>query len=330
MPVNRRAIIRFTLIFSIFASVSLSVSSSTLPDWYLTKRPSSNVEYLNYKLAYSGFITAFVWTELANVAFQSTPNQPNFYTLSNCSLSMKVSSEQYGLAETLRATRMHWRSILNSNVTQLYYSEKIDLDGRTEHEVTWIDWNKNLIDYYTTPEKEDVYIDELDDEFEEYLEISETEKSLIKDILPLTHQPDKHRKATQLSAVHSNSLPELKQLLDPLSLLYIARWNDYSKQTLLSYNVAYKDEVRQYRIEYLGKESMELYGEQIQTIKVESKRWNEDEAEEEGYITIWLTDDNQRIPVMYLIEAVVGEIRVKINKESLKKNTNKTTCKVLP
>ena len=321
---------RIYLVTCVFVSTCSTVFSASLPNWQLNITPHDNdSEFLHYQLAYSGFVTAFAWKSLANVTFQSTPRQTDFNGASNCVLSMKVSSEQYALAEMIRATRFQWRSTLNWNATKLYFSEKIDLDSRSEHEVTWIDWNKYLIDFYTTPEKEDIYIDELDEEFDDYDGLSNEEQSMVLNIFPLSHRPDKNQSSTQLSIVNSVSFPnlqELQELIDPLSLLYTARWNNYSQQKLYSYNVAYKDEIRQYRLQYVGKETLELYGKQVPTIKVESKRLSKDEAEDEGFMMIWLTDDDYRKPVMYTIDAVIGEIQLKINKESLENKQNIPPC----
>jgi hypothetical protein len=296
---------RLYLIICIFFGTYSSVFSSSLPNWHLnTTLQENDSEYLHYQLAYSGFVTAFIWKDLANVVFQATPNQSDFNAVSTCILSMKVSSEQYVLAEALRATRMHWRSTLNPELTKLYYSEKIDLDSRSEHAVTWIDWKNHLIDYYLTPEKEDIYIDELDDEFDVTDDLSGDVQLKVKDILPLMHSPDKNQNTTHLSIVNSISLPNIEELIDPLSLLYLTRWNEYSDHQGYSYSVAYKDEIREYRLEYMGKEILHLYGKQVPTIKIESKRLNKDEADDEGFMMIWLTDNDQRIPVMYVIDAV--------------------------
>lgn len=319
------------MIVFVFISASSTGYSAILPDWNLLETKEQNSEYLLYQLSYSGFLTAFVWKDLANVAFQTTLGQLEFDGYKNCDISMKVSTEKYALAETLRSTRFNWHSKISPDLKKIYLVEKIDLDARTDYEVTWVDWKNKKIDYLKTPEKEEIEFDEWDEEYDFNNEaVDAADEEIIDNIPLLMHTPDQHQDKTQLVLANSIPLPDSNEILDPLSFLYAARWNDYKKQKEYFYDIAYKDEIRQYSLHYLGNETLTLYGKNISTIKIEAKRKNEDEADDEGFLVMWLTDSKQRIPVNFIIDGVIGDIRVRINEESLQNNHNIFQCSRYP
>ena len=321
---------RLFLIIITFVSFCSNVFSAILPNWNLLESEQYDSEYLLYQLSYSGLLTAFVWTDLANVAFQTKPTQPDFNGFKNCALSMKVSTEKYPLAETLRATRFDWRNKISPDFNKVHLVEKVDLDAKIVHEVTWVDWGNNKLEYYKIPEINEGYISDLDNEYDPATDIfSELKPSKIKNILSLSHTPDLHQDKTQLIRVNSLPLSKLDRVLDPLSFLYVARWNDYENSANeYIYDIAYKDEIRQYSLHYLGKEVLMPYDKPITTYKVEAKRRNDEEAEEEGFMVMWITDNDKRIPIKYLIDGVIGEIRVKIINDSLLNYKNISPCTV--
>ncbi len=59
-------------------------------------------------------------------------------------------------------------------------------------------------------------------------------------------------------------------------------------------NITLDDEIETYRVRFLGNENINIIGEKVATRKIEIMLSNEDEAKDEGWLKLWLTDDEYR------------------------------------
>ena len=62
-------------------------------------------ETLDYRLAYRGLFTLFIWKELADVQLTAEAD-----TLGRCELAMRLTTQDHPLAEAVRPTRYLWWS----------------------------------------------------------------------------------------------------------------------------------------------------------------------------------------------------------------------------
>lgn len=300
--------------------------------WHLTRAASASPDTLVYRLEYEGLFTAFVWTPLADVVFSSDREVSRFQGAPVCRLRMRLSTENHKV-ENLYPYRYEWRSRVSPDLGKVYLVEEISRGVKEEHNVAWLDWAGKEINFYR---KRNIIEPDVFEDGEEGIYATEAkpqaprvewEKDGAKPVPDfLNQQPLLDGKYTYLIHEKSVRLETDDALTEPLGLLFAARWADYRQAPRQVFNVSYKDEIRQYRVEMIGRETLEIGSRAIPAIKVKLKRNNEKEAEDEGYVSIWLSDDARRLPLQYEIDVVLGSIRLKLSPRSLQRQKRVKTC----
>jgi Protein of unknown function (DUF3108) len=104
---------------------------------------------------------------------------------------------------------------------------------------------------------------------------------------------------------------------DILSAFYYARTLDYSKMKvndmILLHNF-YKDKVYDLNVKYLGKETVSVAAGTFDCIIVEPLVQEGGLFKSEGSITVWLSDDDLKLPVKVKTKVVIGSIDAELTK----------------
>ncbi len=292
--------------------------------WNLLDTRVENAENLVYHLSYKGFFTAFFWKGLANVAFIADTSSHLFNNQPSCYLMLKVSTENFGFAETLHPVRFIWRTTIDPAFPRVLLTEEINeiVDGK--YELVWLDYANNKIELFRKRRK-------IPDQII-YAEDEEGESDLEGDIVVSSYWEKDGKKAVPAFLdtfpplengmsylVYDKTAPVKLEhpVLDPLSLLYAARWWDYDLLGDLVVDVNYKDRINQYTAHRHGREIIKVAGRELPATKIELTRTNKDEAKNEGYMLMWLSDDGQKLPLQYQVDAKFGKIKVHISEKSL-------------
>lgn len=154
-----------------------------------------------------------------------------------------LSTEHYIKAEIIQPVRYSYTTLTNSLLEKTLLVEKNDEGRAKRHEFLWLDWkNKETllfeIDDKNTQEK---VINNIPDFFNDF-SLSESQR--------------KH-------LVYKESGDKISQMkvLDPLSLIYYLRTkNSVQKNEIF---IAVSDDIRKYKIEFVGKEVLEFNAKKI-------------------------------------------------------------------
>jgi hypothetical protein len=320
------------LVLSLLCVVMGQALAQDVEKWHVTKQSPGSQDKLVYRLEYQGLFTAFVWTSLADVSFASARNKIKFDGKNSCELDMRLSTENFN-TEDLYPFRYEWRSLVSPDLNKVFLVEEISKGVKEEYKATWLNWNNKEINFYRKrnqikPENYDDTEDQMyGTETVESEQKIEWEKDGAKPVPDfLNQQTPLEGKYTYLVYDKSVKLASDLVLTDPLGLMYATRWHDYRASPVYDYDVSYKDEIRKYRIKELGRETVEIGSHQIPAIKVDVMRKSPDEAEAEGFVMVWLSDDNRRIPLKYEISAVLGWIRLNLTETSYNSYKKPQTC----
>ncbi|HID49353.1 MAG TPA: DUF3108 domain-containing protein [Chromatiales bacterium] len=301
---------------------------------HVTQQSVSGPDSLKYKLEYKGLFSAFIWTSLADVVFSSARETSPFQDVAGCHLRMRLSTEGYEV-EKIYPYRYEWRSVVSPDLGKVYLVEEISGGVKEAHNAAWLNWPGGEINFYRKRNRiePDVFAEDEDVEdglvFDADPRLQEViwEKDGARPVPDfLNRQPLLDGKYTYLIYDKSVKLAKDLRLTDPLGLLFAARWADYNRSSRQVVPISYKDDIRQYRIEKVGKEAVQIGTRTIPALKIKLLRDNEEEAEDEGYVAIWLSGDARRLPLQYDIDVVLGRIRLKLLEQSLKQTGRVQTC----
>jgi len=291
-------------------------------------------EFLLYRLSFSGFLTAFLWKDIADTVITADNNPYKFNKKKACRLDLRMSTEDFLISELFSPMRYHWRVTLDPDLNRLFAIEKINKNEDDIHDVVQIKQKKKKIDFYHKRKKialasndDDFFSDEQDDFYEDEEKIMVWEKvgkkkapaSLIKS-LGINPAPD------YLVYDGTIKMGSDSTVFDPLSLIYSARWYDYNVVRKVDFTVVYKTSFRKYQLHYVGKETLDIADKTFNVIKVEIKGDENDASSGEGWMAIWLSDDERRIPLKYLIEIKSGTLKLNINATNLENYQIPTDC----
>ena len=73
------------------------------------------------------------------------------------------------------------------------------------------------------------------------------------------------------------------------------------------------DDIRKYKIEYMGKDVLELNGKNIHSDKYKIQT-NE---KKNKFYYVWLSDNKKRIPLRFSMDAPLGHLNINLNKYAL-------------
>jgi hypothetical protein len=267
---------------------------------------ASESNALHYRLSYSGIITGYIWKELADVTLHLTPEPDAFRGELAARLVMEVSTAGYSVAEAIHTLRYRWESLLSPDLQRTMLVRVIDQGDSDSHEVYWYDWQQKLIALYRKREQRDVSIPMFDSG-----PILEWEG----DHLPpapefIDPRPEVAPGLGYL--MQSKQRPERlgDDAIDPLSMLLHLRQHDYHKENTRMLQIINEDDLAPYQARLVGMESLQRDDCHEAALKIEVRR--HDDSGEEGVMTLWLSDDAQRLPLRIDVDASLGMLHVEL------------------
>ena len=314
------------ILFVILSMISTAnLQAEEYEKWDLQNRVIPDTEYFTYKLSYSGILTLFTWSDLADAAIYLQPDGYRFEGKDSCQLVMELSTENYSVAERFHPVRYRWKSINSSDMKRAYLVEVIDKGKNDSHEAVWLDWPNRQFELYRKremkPGKENYWDEDLDFWDDEPKKEFVWEKDGKKGVPHfLGHYPKVDGDKSYL--IHRKSVAglDIDSAVDPLGMIYLARQHDFSEGEDMIINITVDDEVKRYRARLLGMDTLTIGSEKVTARQIEVTLSNEDEAEEEGWLKLWLTDDERRIPIRFQVDATVGEMKIEITEKSFINN----------
>ena len=308
--------------------VSLSANATEMEHWRLAETRVDGDEYLVYRLSYRGIFTAFVWKELADLALIAGRQPVRFEQQPGCHLQLKLSTENYSVAEALRPTRYLRRSIVDPGLRRALLVEEIEDSTEDEQNATWINWADKRIELFR--QRRQISDDSAGfffDDDDPYPAKVEWEKDGAKPLPTfLDTSPLIDGKYTPLIYDKSIDIPDLEVLLDPLSLIFAARRHGDNPEQDLVFPVTFEDEIRYYRTHGLGRETVEIGGVSRPALKLQIKRTRIEGADDKELLVMWLSDDERRIPLRFEIQTKIGKIKIHIRPQSLRDNHGAESC----
>ncbi len=318
---RRNNLLSMAVILALVSAFSATINATEMERWRLPETRVDGGEYLVYRLSYRGIFTAFVWKELADLALIAGQRPINFEQQPGCHLQLKLSTENYAVAEVLRPTRYQRHSIVDPGLQRALLVEEIEDSTEDEQNATWINWTDKRIELFRqrrqTTDDAGFFFDD-DDPYPADIEWEEDGAKPLPDFL--NTWPLLDGKYTPLIYDKSIDISDLESLLDPLSLIFAARWQTDDASQYRVFPVTYEDEVRYYRTHTLGREDVDIAGARLPAHKLEIKRTRLEGAEDKGFLIMWLSDDERRIPLQFEIQTKVGKIKIHIRPESLRNN----------
>jgi hypothetical protein len=309
----------FSLLLLSFSSALASNEKYQRLD-LLTNHPEG-IEYLTYKLSYSGLITGFVWKDLADVSFHILPGEMEFRGIKTCEGIMRLTTENHSFAELIHPIRYEWISLSDPGLERTYLVEQIDRGRSDNHRIVWLDWDKEKFRFYRKRELKEVEKAEVwdfGDDAEIVYEWDKDGRETVPEFLD-RYPPVNDGQLGYL--IHDKTEKGLKtdNAIDPLSLVYKLRHHDFNAQPQIDLVLTLEKDIDMYRATYVGKDQIYIDKTLVDALIVQVSRTDEEEAKKEGWVKIWFSDDSARIPLNFQAEAPVGKMRVQITEQSLKK-----------
>lgn len=312
---------RIMLVLFIFFSLSFTLQAQEYVKWNLPQSQQNDAEFLLYKLSFSGFLSAFIWKDLADVVLLSEVDVKQFNGHKTCQFHLKVSTENYSIAEVFSALRFHWRTQMGQDMMHLYMSEKINEGRKDRREVFFLDDKNNVIHSFRKRQKiiinPDRNIFSEDDDIEAIYEWEKNGKVLLSDFIKDTLQLSNgmayyvHKRSTEIEA-------DLFYL-DPLMVIHYARWSDFEKSA--SINVFFDGKMRTYELSNMGEGDVKIHNQTIAAVEIRIMH-----SADEGYMTIWFSNDDRRLPLKFIVEGGYGSIKLEMDESLLNNKPQKTSC----
>ncbi len=254
-------------------------------------------ENLDYRLAYRGLLTLFIWKELADVRLLAEAGDPG-----RCQLAMQLTTQNHALAETVRPTRYLWWSSSFPGPERVEAVVIRDLGPKA------LEVRLGLV---------------MGDRLRYYKRDFEPPPARAEQFEPL----EGHRPHPALRLHRRKTLPA-GRLLDPLGFVVRARWHDY-QQGDFEAPVLYKDELRRYRAHLVGRTTLQLGGRRLPALEVHFGRSRAGEARREGFMRVWFSDDDRRLPLRFHIRGRLGALEVTLRPRSLDADGAPSVCRPL-
>jgi hypothetical protein len=297
------------------------------PKWDLRNNVPESGEYISYKIAYRGFFTGYSWKNLADMVLHNKAESHEFNQHEVCQSVMRLSTENFSFAELFHPVRYEW--IANNNIDLSYTRlvEYIDLGKSDNYHVVWMDWPHEMIKVYRKRERKP---DESDKELS-FLGEHWAQSNKFKweddgaEALPsfLSHYPrvDNGRRSF---LIHDKTVREVgdKTALEPLAVLEVMRRHDFKKQPSFDINITVDEDVKMHTVRYQDDEVLVIGGINLPAIRLRVANSEKNQADKEGWMDIWISQDERRLPLRYQVDAPVGKMRVQITQESLVHNLN--------
>ncbi|MBE9526346.1 MAG: DUF3108 domain-containing protein [Proteobacteria bacterium] len=276
----------FLLICTCFFSSNLNASSQ-LSNW-----PFTSGETLHYKLSYQGLLTSFVWADLADVKLSFVADTQLADTLSNKNKTghkfiVNINTEHYLKAELIQPVRYSYTATTDTVLEKILLVEKIDLGKANRHEFLWLDW-----------QAKETYLFEVNES------VSPAQNQKIPKYFNSIQLSDSQR--TQLVYKESGDKISHENILDPLSLIYYLRTRDNIEES--EKFIAVSDDIRKYKIKFMGKETLKLNDQKYQSKKYKIQT----HENKDKFYYVWLTDDKKKIPLRFAMDAPLGQLNINL------------------
>ncbi len=256
---------------------------------------SAGAETLDYRLAYRGLLTLFLWKELADVQLTAEADAQG-----RCELAMRLTTQDHPLAEAVRPTRYMWWSRNRPGLERVEAVVIRDLGPKALEARLALVGGEHL-DYYKRDFK--------------------PPPPKAEHFQPLNG--DRPHPALESGA--RKSLPN-GRLLDPLGFVVRARWFDYERGPLVAV-VLYKNEVRNYKARLVGRDVIEPAGRKVPALVVRFSRDHRQAARREGFMRVWFSDDRRRLPLKFVIRGKVGALQVVLRPQGLTSGAVPEVCR---
>jgi hypothetical protein len=310
------------------------VQAEEFQRWDLLNNKPEHAEHLAYRLAYRGFLTGFNWMDLADVAIISSFQQTGFMGNKVCASSMRASTENYGFAENLHPVRYQWKSLSNAELDHTYLIDISDVGKSDNHNVTWVDWDDDEFRRYRKRQYRQAETSGWSFDSDEVVEEWYWEKDG-REVIPefLAKYPPVND-GSMSYFIHDDTRPLEKKVaaVDPLVMVRRARGHDFDQQSSMQVAIIAENEIEQFQITLLGREDYVVGETTVPALKLKSVM-SEDPEGKEGWMMVWLTDDDARVPLNFQVEAPFGKMRVQITEQSLKQarasNNGVPVCSVV-
>ena len=281
----------YLLFLFIFSS---NISATSLPSTW----PFVSGETLHYKLSYQGLLTSFVWADLADVELIFRDhlklfNAPLDGNERGLQFIANVSTEHYLKAEVIKAVRYSYIATTNTDLNKTLLVENIDRGFDKRHKFLWLDWKNKTTQLFEIVAKNtaDEAIENISGFFAQF---------------PIA-QSQKHHIAYKESGDNISRT----SVLDPLSLIYYLRTQDEIPHNEIF--IAVSDDIRKYKIEYMGKDVLELNGKNIHSDKYKIQT----NKKKNKFYYVWLSDNKKRIPLRFAMDAPLGHLNINLLKYEL-------------
>lgn len=308
----------------VFCAGSVFASDEKYPRLDLLTKQPGDTEYLTYKLSYSGFITGFAWKDLADVSFHIMPGKIEFQDVKACEGVMRLTTENHSFAELIHPLRYEWISLSDPELERTYLVEQVDRGRSDNHRFVWLDWDREKFRFYKKRELKPVEKNLVWDFGGDPEVVYEWDKDGREPVPGFLDRYPRVNDGKLSYLIHDKTEQGLEadSAIDPLSLVYRIRQHDFEARRYVDLVLTLEDEVDSYRVSYLGKETININQTSVNAFVVQVSRTDEAEAKKEGWVKIWFSDDEVRVPLNFQAEAPVGKMRVQITEQSLKQTLN--------
>lgn len=301
--------------------------ASDYPKWDLLNNVPDTGEYISYKIAYRGFFTGYSWKNLADMVLHNKPETHQINQQTACQSMMRLSTENFPFAEMFHPVRYEWRGENMPDLSFTRMVEYIDSGKSDNYHVVWMDWPHETIRVYRKRElktvKQSNQLSFLGDQWIDTPKLKWEEDGA--EVVPsfLLHYPrvDNGRRSF---LIHDKTVKEVSDgtALEPLGVLAVMRRHDYVSQPNFDINITVNEDVKQHTVRYQDEEVLEIGNISIPAIRLRVANSEKNKADKEGWMDIWLSKDERRLPLRYQVDAPVGKMRVQITEKSLLYNMN--------
>jgi len=294
------------LLFSVCLLINVPLLADNTSPAVTSELPFSAGETLHYTLSYQGLLTSMLQADIADakmtfLANRQTPNNENGYQF-----VLQLSTENYTKAELIQPVRYIYTTTLDETLQRTLLVEEVDNGENQSHDFLWLDWQNKETQLFKKREKELLSSDLFGLKKKEVWEKDGEQK--VPEFLnnfPLLEN-------NQSYLIHKESGDKIKRrkILDPLSMIYMLRTFDFSSKKEVA--IAVSDDIRLYRIEKTGIETLKVGKNNYQTTRY---KIHTDEKKDKSFY-VWLNNDKHKIPLRFMMQAPLGRLEVDLIKVS--------------
>lgn len=267
-------------------------------------------ERLTYNLTYRGLLTSFIGKNLAQVEMFAFAKPAEFNGDQGCRVAMTVDTEGYDFSEFMYPVRFRWESIVTPDLQRTLLVEEFDKGKDDDHRFYWMNWPEGAFSIYRKRELRSTSHSVWDEDYTE--PVWEGDDGTVLPPFLTTFPAVENGKSYFL---HKKTLKdsEHRSGIDGLTLIYRARRADLTDPGLQMIPVIHDGEVEMYRLTLLGQESIESLGQQRESDHVLIE--NVDlEKHSKGRMEIWLSRDDERVPLRLEVHAPVGKVSINLSR----------------